>query len=177
MTERKEHKILPPYDLLYEGISLKEAIGGKGLRLLIPRIHIFGRQLPGEYGGIKRRQVVAALNKDGVNYLLENPIITCAVSVGSQLLLAIIDGHHRNRYSGLYPKITLMPCIVSTPEVLVEILNSHRSEDKKIDLETFVKSLLIDTAEVTAVLPDEKKPHMIPSISNIEELKARFASL
>lgn len=176
MTERKEHKILPPYDLFYEGINLKEVIGEGGLRLLIPRVYIFGRQLPGEYGGMKRRQVVEALNNDGFNYLLENPIITCAVTVGNQLLLTIIDGHHRNRYSGLYPEINLMPCIVNTPEVLVEILNSQRPEGKKIDPGTFIKSLLRDTSEVVGVLSEKKKPQLIPGISNIDELKTRFAS-
>lgn len=170
--KEQEKPPLPPYDLLYEGINLKEAIGDRGVRLLIPRAYIWGRQASREYENRKRRQIEEVLRNDE-NFLLNNPIIICAVPLGAQLLLAIIDGHHRNRYSGLYG-ISVMPCIVCTPEVMVEVINSNKPEDKKIDQGVFIEQLRRETAEALLSLPDGKRPTYFPTL-NIDELKTRFA--
>ena len=49
-----------PYDLLYEGINLKEAIGNFGTRLIIPKIFLHGRQGKNEYSQKKRNQIEMA---------------------------------------------------------------------------------------------------------------------
>lgn len=175
MREQDKHHMLPPYDLLYEGINLKEVIGDRGVRLLIPRAFLFGRQNPQEYDNTKRRQIEKALENNKEGFLRENPVIICAVFLESELLLAIIDGHHRNRYAGLY-RTDLLPCIVCTPDVMVEVINSHKPEDKKITQEVFIQQLIRETAEALATLPENKQPKALPNISNIDELKMRFGS-
>lgn len=175
MSERDKHPMLPPYDLLYEGINLKEVIGDRGVRLLIPRAFLFGRQTPQEYDNKKRKQIEKALESNTEGFLRENPVIICAVFLESELLLAIIDGHHRNRYAGLY-QIDPLPCIVCTPDIMVEVINSHKPEARKITQEVFVQQLLRETAEALATLPGEKQPKALPNIPNIDALKMRFGS-
>ena len=164
---------LPPYDLLYEGINLKEVIEDRGVRLLIPRNYLFGRQASQEYDNRKRRQIEQALKSDGVNFLRENPVIICAVSLNNQLLLAIIDGHHRNRYAGLY-RILDMPCIVCTPDVMVEVINSNKPEEKRIYREAFIQQLLRETAIASSTLPENKQSTILSGVTNIDELKTRL---
>lgn len=175
MAEKLKNSYLPPYDLLYEGLNLKEIIGDRGIKLLIPRSNLFGRQAPQEYDNTKRRQIEFALGSEGIDFLLHNPIIVCAVPLNNQLLLAIMDGHHRNRYAGLY-QISVMPSLICTPEIMVDVINSNKSEEHKITQEAFIRQLLMDTSNVLSFLPEDKQPKTLVGISGINELSAKFES-
>lgn len=171
----KERKTLLPYDFLYDGIDMEKAIGDRGTRLLIPRFFIFGRQNRSEYENRKRKQIIQAFEEEKDSLLYNHPIIVCAVPFRNQLLLTIIDGHHRYRDSGRFA-IHIMPSIVSTSEVIVEIINSYKSPQNQVDLTKFKEDLTFHSFEASGMLPQNKQSRMIPGISSIEELKKKFKS-
>lgn len=172
--EHKDHGLKPDfdkkkpesYDLLYAGINLKEEIGGSGVRLCIPTFFLHGRQEKSEYSGKKRRQVEYALKTEGVDFLLKNPVIVCAIQLGGQLLLTIIDGHHRNRYAGLYG-IKDIPCIVVDTPTIVNVINRHNKHGEKqltvVGFETQLKNeVAIAIGSFGSSFLDSKKPRLAP---------------
>ena len=111
--------------------------------------------------------------------MLENPVITCAIRRENQLVLAIIDGHHRYRYAGLYG-INNIPCIVCTPETLSEIINSDKENKKKISFDSFIRD--INESITSTILSfnefglDYAPPIPIPDTTDIALLKNKFKS-
>lgn len=178
MREIPQKREMEPYDLLYDGIDLKKEIGSSGLRLIIPKVFLHGRQNKEEYSNKKRKQVEVALNKDGINFLLENPIIVCAISVKNQLLLTIIDGHHRSRYASLYG-ISDIPCIVCTISTIADVINRHKLETEKVSAQVLKMRLTEETLAAansfSGSLPDIQQPKLIP-FQNIRELKKKARS-
>lgn len=168
---------LPTYDLLYGEIDLKEEIGDLGLRLIVPTTYLFGRQRPDEYSDKKRRQIEAVLSSKGIDYLLQNPVIVCALFRNDVLTLAVIDGHHRIRYSAKQG-IRRIPCLITTPETLAPIFNKHNKEKTTPELLTEQFSTDIHQAINELI---SRYPHYKPSIpilgaSNLGQLKAQFPS-
>lgn len=170
---------LPPYDLLYQGINLKDELdkNSKGIRLLIPKFFLHGTQRKEEYDNQKRRQVEYALKTQGINFLLQNPIIGCVIFENNHATIAILDGHHRTRYAALYG-IKDIPALVSQPEDIVNILNRH---GKKINKQDFVNETNEDISLAVHSFSIRNPKFIIPQalsgISKLDELSLRFKRL
>lgn len=103
-----------------------------GLKLMVPRSNLFGRQMQEEYTAKKTKIVEARLELCGQRCLKENPVAACWVPLKeNESLICNFDGHHRARYSGKFKEaneIDAIPTIVYTPEVLFYIVEKHGVE-------------------------------------------------
>lgn len=168
---------LPPYDLLYGKLDLAKEIGDSGTRLLIPRVFLQGVQRREEYEAKKRKRLEAELDRENIGFLIKNPIIVCAITTKDQLTLAIVDGHHRMRFSGGKYKINQLPCLIITPAKLVEILNKN---GQNIDEESHINKTFNDIGMAIQSFEEHDQRYIpgrsIPGIRNIEQLKQKFKS-
>lgn len=148
---------------------LKEILSS-GQAMYIPRGYLFGRQVAESYDKQKRRLVEANLAHDGIKFLLNNPIIVCALPTQEGLKMVIIDGHHRTRYSGKF-QIAAIPSIVYTPEQLTEAWLVKFGT--QLTTEQLIEQLDRETADTLAsfkTLPDEKLPCVVKGVTQIEDL-------
>lgn len=158
----------------------KEVEANPGVRLEIPRQHIYGIQRKDEYEKDKTQAVMEALQADGVEFLREHPVLLCALSNQDVMTLALIDGHHRVRYAGLYG-IQMIPSIVYTPDKAAPILNksSKTSQFNSFTAANVVPWLDQGINEALAsfkTIPDYKQPRPIPQARNVIDLQRRFRS-
>jgi len=166
-----------PYDLLYDGINLAEKINGLGERLIIPRHFLFGTQELTAYSQQKRKQIIEDLEIKGVDYLLENPVIVLACEFREGIQLAIIDGHHRIRYSPQF-HIYNIPCLVTNAETLTSVIN--REKGKNLDPKKFCSEIMQNTADTLKSFADRvpyfKGPDFVTGVTSLTALKTRFPS-
>lgn len=137
-------------------------------RLLVPKTFLFGTQPDNSYERGKRRRVEEALKREGASILFKNPAIVCAVPCKDALMLAVMDGHHRTRYS---PETSKMPVEVYTPEQIVILLNNRG--EVKVTPDKLVENIERCVAEALnsfKCLPDSRYPHLVPGARRIEDL-------
>lgn len=134
---KKEGKIYSPYEKDPYGLKLKEGALKTGSRLLIPIQYLIGTQRADGYTSHKKRDVESKLSAGGVNFLLQNPAVLCAVGSKDSMSLFIIDGHHRSFKS---PKFGIreIPSLVIGPENLAQILTEM---GKPIDKKRLIEEL------------------------------------
>jgi|SRR3989344_1827483 len=157
-------------DIYPDELKLKEILS-EGIPLLIPRVYLFGRQEKESYDNGKRRSAEKRLKKEGINFLLQEPIIVCALPLNNDTQLVIVDGHHRTRYAGLH-KIHLIPSIVYTPGQLVEAFSIIK-HGTKYTPETLTALLDKEVAEASAsfeALPNSKRPVLLTGYTDIQKL-------
>ncbi|MDP3988269.1 MAG: hypothetical protein Q8P80_03945 [Candidatus Levybacteria bacterium] len=161
-----------------EKINFKE-YEGIGMKLMIPRINLFGTQRITEYNKRSRRILEAQLSKCGVNCLKDNPPIVCAISDLRCITLAVVDGNHRVRYSGNFRGIRAIPCLVYTPEQLAYIknLNPKNGQESPYGLS---RRILRDVSESLdsfshSKMPDEKYQRLLEA-DNYDKLGEIFPS-
>lgn len=88
------------------------------IQMEVPRSVVFGRQLTQEYRPASERLVKRALQEQGYQFLLQNPVFLVALqTVPHACQLVLIDGHHRTRYAPVYGIHTL-PAEIATVESL-----------------------------------------------------------
>lgn len=149
-----------------------------GSPLSIPRSFLWGTQRADEYSKRKRRLAEKEYKKRGKDFLLENPIIICALPIRrGGIQLAIVDGHHRVRYAPSH--MHEIPALVFSPKQLVKVMNEGRTREKRFNKETYVAKLNCDIADATGSfnsMPENKQPRYITFASSIDELKKRFKS-
>lgn len=150
-------------------LKLQELLS-QGIPLLIPRIHLFGRQEMDSYDNRKRVLAERELNAKGIQFLMEEPVITCALPTPNGLQIVIIDGHHRTRYSSKY-NIHVIPCLVYTPQQLVEAFNIRHGTNH--DARSLMKQLgedVRDALDSFSRMPVEKAPKAIGGYTNPQDL-------
>ncbi len=116
-------------------------------RLLLPAHHLHGTQRPDEYSPASRRGVTSALKDRGIDFLIDHPIIVCAIPSEQGIVTAVLQGHHRGRYAGIF-NIHEIPSIVLDPEQAVGIINQENN--KPLEVESFVERLRRDMADAIA---------------------------
>jgi len=136
--------------------------------LLIDRVFLHGIQERAEYSRDKERNETVMLRKYREEYLCSCPVITTAVSTGSSTMLAVLDGHHRLRYSGRFG-IHKIPCIVLSLDQAADIAGTNT--------ETLARTL-INASSLAAGsfsrLSDEKQPRLITGVTSLEKLVKQF---
>jgi hypothetical protein len=161
----------------YHNAADYETLTGKGLRLLLPRTNLHGTQRIDEYTSSKLKRYSEILKKWGFQFLMDNPVRVCALPWQSGLLLAIIDGHHRARASGV-PGFSSIPAEVYTPEQLVEsIRDPFRS---LFNADTLAKQIKGDVIEAHASfmnIPTDKRPRIIWGEYSADDIASTFPSL
>lgn len=163
--------------------GFKELLEGRGERLTIPRIFLYGTQELGEYSEENRRSIEGLLQEHGKSFLEQNPILVCAIPHQTGMTLAIIDGHHRARYSGKF-HINEIPSIVLTPDELADIKNKHNQTKGNgkppttgdLVAKELLHSIAIAAESFSRRMPPEKKSHPIPEVTSIPQLKQRLAA-
>ncbi len=170
----KTHHLLYP-----DEFGMKEIVNGIGTRITIPRRFLFGRERYDEYSNVKRKAVEEEFKRDP-NYLDKNPIITTIIQYQNMAVIAIIDGHHRNRYGPQFDKDE-MPCIVLSVEELVTVLNKTESRHKKLNVTQAREKIQQEIVEaefsfLKRGIPDQKLPTPIPFPAEISELKKYFST-
>lgn len=147
-----------------------------GQRLLVPRIHLFGIQGRGEYDKKKEGLIRKALKDSGIAFLIKKPILVCALPGRQNTLLAIVDGHHRSRYSGIYG-IELLPSIIVSPSELTDIL---RQSGRNTNIDNVINNIeygVFETLhEFSTWISDAQQPKIIPGITSIDQLRERFTN-
>lgn len=142
-----------------------------GQLLLINRSYLHGIQERSEYSREKERRETEMFRKHGKNYLLSCPIVAVPILVGaSSIMLAVVDGHHRLRYSGRY-NIHVIPTVVIPVEQAAAIADVSQEE--------LSRRLKNDSSLATGsfrTLTEEKQPRLITNVSNPEELPSVFNS-
>lgn len=150
-------------------LRLKEVLS-LGIPMLIPRGHLYGRQLSNNYDNSKRRSVEANLRKEGIQFLFKDPIIVCALPAQEGLKMVIIDGHHRTRYSGGF-NIGKIPSIVYTPDQLISAFAIRFNAT--LTAEALIDQLDGESGNALAsftTLPAEKLPSIVGNAKTIEDL-------
>ena len=181
MTNETRNREITSSNSIYIGEDvLKKIITVETPHLLIPRINLFGTQTATEYSSNKRRLVESALTKQGINFLTEHPILTCAVTKPEETALYIIDGHHRARYSGRF-RIFNIPCLVITLSELAQALIQDQQDvsENILTEENLLSKLITDSAEAIisfSKLREDKYPRVIRGISTLQELITKFQS-
>lgn len=139
-----------------------------GIYTTINRAYLFGRQPPGEFSDYKRRRVENALRKDGIQYLEEHPIIACTIPISEETAIAILDGHHRVRYSGKF-NITYIPTLLYSLEQWVD-LDARRFDSLNDAWRELIND--INAQEIfDHYMPQHKlRPTLIPGIWHPREL-------
>src|SRR5690349_20368109 len=79
----------------------------------VHRRFLFGRQTRDEFSHASERNICSTLKEKGQVFLQENPISLCSLSTKEGLMLVILDGHHRARYSGRH-EIATIPAFIYT---------------------------------------------------------------
>lgn len=150
-------------------LRLRETLSS-GIPVLIPRWHLFGRQTAESYDRKKRILAERELRKKGIQFLLAEPIITCALPVLGGLQIIIIDGHHRTRYSGRFG-IHKIPSLVYTPEQLMPAFNMrHKTYETAEDLAAQLDRDAQETLHSFSNLPNDRIPRIIPGYQKPENL-------
>lgn len=165
---------------LYEGVDLailREAISREGIGLWIPRQYLFGTQTLEEYDPKKRKSIEEKLLSDGVKCLEQNPLLACAIPYNNSISVAIIDGHHKARYSSKY-NIHALPCLVASPEVYVKIMKKCCPQ-KEIKTDSFVMKLEDETTAAIRSFSYRMQdkyspPRLITGVSDTDQLKTIF---
>lgn len=146
-----------------------------GIRIMIPRYYLHGTQKQEEYDNKKRRAVETQFQKCGITCLEENPAIVCAVPIiKDQMLPAIIDGHHKSRYSTNFG-IHLVPSLVFSPDALTEIYRREGVEpsDKAVLIEK-IQQNVAEAIDSFKHMPDYKQPRLIPKVTKPSDLLKYF---
>lgn len=151
-------------------LRLKELLS-QGVPMLVPRWHLFGRQPLKDYDRQKRALAEKALQEKGIGFLLGEPIIGCALPVHTGgLQIAIIDGHHRTRYSSRYG-INFIPSIIYTPEQMVDAFNTNYGTNETVEsLREQLEKDVLEALHSFSSLPDSKIPQIVRDVRSIEEL-------
>lgn len=174
IINKEKYTHLPPYDLLYQGIDLKRELEEYGIKLLVPKILLHGTQRREEYDNLKRKQVEYAFATQGVNFLLQNPVIGCVLIDNNLATLAVLDGHHRTRYAALY-NIKDIPILLCQPKDVVNVLNKH---EKQISEEEFINEINRDINlaihSFSIRYPRYSIPKSLLGVSRFEDLSLRF---
>lgn len=145
-------------------------------RLLIPRTYLYGIQTKEEYDECKRNSVEKDLIKQGINYLINEPILACGVTGRQTTQLFIVDGHHRARYSGRF-KIHSLPCLIATPTQLVDAIGQCGGIN--LSEAALVENLVRASTETLSSfknLSADKQPRSIPNIIDVSSLSNQFAT-
>lgn len=146
----------------------RSEVGERGIYTAINRGYLFGTQLPAIYSGSKRKRVERLLSEQGVRFLQENPIITCAVPLIDHTAILILDGHHRVRYSGKF-NITYIPSILLSIEEWADFTHKRFGFPKDA-LNDLVNSMEAQNA-FNGMMPLNKPwPIMFPGIWHPSEL-------
>lgn len=158
-------------------LRLREILSS-GTPMLIPRLHLFGRQSAESYDQKKRVLAERELKEKGIRFLLAEPIIACALPMPEGLQIVIIDGHHRTRYSGRFG-IHKIPSLVYSPEQLMPAFNMlQETYGTADDLVTQLERDTQETLQSFSHLPDAKIPTIVPGCQKPEDLPfARFQPL
>lgn len=150
-------------------LRLKEILS-QGITMLVPREYLHGRQTNDSYSKKKRSLVEKNLEERGLDFLLSDPIITCALPVQNGLQIIIIDGHNRARYSSSFG-INDIPSLIYSPQQLVDAFNLRNSIH--FDVDTLTEQLGTDVAEAYSSfrnLPDRKFPKIVVGCNNMQDL-------
>jgi hypothetical protein len=158
-----------PNNIYPDELKLKEILL-EGIPMMIPKEYLFGRQIKDSYDDRKRKSVEIYLKNEGIEFLLKDPIIVCALSTEKSMQLIIVDGHHRTRYSGKY-NINAIPSIVYTPNQLIEAFNakngtSHNAESLAHEFERDASSAIYSFRN----MPDEKQPKVLINVRDLKDL-------
>lgn len=150
----------------------------QGERLIIPASHLFGTQPLEQYESAKRRVVEAKLARCGVECLKEYPVPLLGLPEAIGLTLAIVDHHHRTRYTGRYG-IYEIPSVLYTPAQLVDIFNENNVYPWPIDEEFLIRDYNAAVSEALVSfarsLPERKRPRIM-RVENIDSLKGYYQS-
>ena len=97
---------------LNEGLEYPEG----SVLLRVPRDFLWGIKPREAYSRVSRVRVETGLTYEGVAFLEKLPIVACVVPTNIGLMLPILQGHHRARYSGGFG-IDVIPTAVCSLEV------------------------------------------------------------
>lgn len=161
-----------------EGINPSE-ISVPGARLLVPRYNIFGIQPMTEYSNRDERATKQSFKEHGDRLLYKNPVLLCAMETNSLMTLALIDGHHRTRFAGVYG-INLIPSIVFTPEQATILWNESPDTIEKFEnadeFREWIDSGINEALDSFKAMADSRIPKMIPDVATIVDLTEKFES-
>lgn len=170
----------PSRDIYASEEVMKAYTKEHGTRLLVPRRYLYGSQTTEEYDNSKRKRVEGALRTNGIDYLLQNPVVVCSLLDLSNGVtkLVIYNGHHRVRFSGKFG-INNIPSIGLTPEELTEMINIYRIEQNQpdIDEQTVTDRLLFYSAEALNSfdsLSNNKRPLSLSAQYDIRRISTEF---
>lgn len=157
-----------------EDIAFEDRIGIP--KLLIPKIFLFGTQPDNAYERAKRRRVEEMLRSEGTTVLIKKPATICAVPLKNAIMLAIMDGHHRTRYS---PKTNAMVGFVYAPEQIVRLLHKN---DPSLNITADELIDDIDRSVTIALnsfksMPNQKLPHLVTGVNCVDDLRKQFQEL
>ena len=148
---------------------LKEILS-QGVKMLIPRQYLHGRQDSNSYGKRKRELVEGHLFQKGVEFLINEPIIACALSARDGLQMVVVDGHHRVRYSSAFG-IKNIPSVIYSPQQLVEAFNLRNSTH--FDANSLTEQLRNEVNQAYSSfrnLDPRKLPKIVTGFSTIQDL-------
>ena len=166
-------------DLEYSFDSEKyiDLLIGVGQKCNIPRRHLFGTQEVGEFNGEKRKRIERAFKSRGRTVLEEHPIVLCAIPVGDSTILAILDGHHRARYSSKFG-IHDIPAQVLSLSEFVSIRREYAKREGELTEvlteDVLARKILHDVSvsidSFSQRMPNTKTPIPIPGRRSPHEL-------
>lgn len=162
----------------------QEEVVAAGVKLVIPRYHLYGTQPKEQYSNQKLRTVRGRFAKCGAECLRRNPVYVCFLPAGDQSTLAIIDGHHRARESGNIKedgkKIIGIPSVVLTLEQTVNFINRTLQPNEVVYTpDTLRMKLYFDVASALATFQEmdrAKQPKPLCGITRLIELCTAFPS-
>lgn len=164
-----------PYpNLLHnEGEVLTDKLGDETERFLIPRGYLIGINSPTSYTKRGRFIVDRSMAFYGFNYLLDNPILTCAIFSGDNLSLFIIDGHQRVRYAGRHD-FNVIPTLIATPAQIIEARSKIGAKEIGHDLGDYLQASAAEALYEFYMRGYYKTPQSINGIRDIKELERKF---
>lgn len=154
-------------------VKLKELLA-QGEPYIVPIQFLHGRQEKGEFSRRKRLLAERELATKGIRFLLEDPIVTCAIPNNGDIQIVIIDGHHRTRYAPEFG-IREIPSLIFTPHQLTDAFNARFSPNSASDLTTqeLIKRLQVEVDIAQAsfrTLPEGKRPALVKGTNRVEDL-------
>lgn len=165
----------PDTEYSFDSGKYPELLVGIGEVFDVPRRHLFGTQEVSEFSEGKRKRIEAAFKAHGVAVLEDHPIVACAVPVGRETILAIVDGHHRARYSSKFGIHDIPTQVLSLAELVYVRREYALRKGEPIDAltEEFVARKLLRDVSIAIDsfshrMPDSKIPVPIPGRSVAE---------
>ncbi len=154
-------------------VKLKELLS-QGEPYIVPIQFLHGRQEKEEFSHRKRLLAERELATKGIRFLLEDPIVTCAIPNNGDMQIIIIDGHHRTRYAPEFG-IRQIPSLIFTPDQLTDAFNARFSPNPASNLtpqELIIRlQVEVDIAQASfRTLPEGKRPVLFKGANRVEDL-------